>query len=143
MNNKVDENNQPIVEEAKDWPPNNEIVTFGEDIVDPLREALRVAMDVGNKVYDEGIEWTGLKQGGDLSACIPHPSRALHSISLKYCHEEQGRDVFTEILSIAVQLGMEQGRRELISQLKKISFMFSSETGKKMIEKILKDNKTN
>jgi len=127
MNNKVDKNKTPVVKKSKDWPAKNKVADF-ESIVEPLKKALQIAIDKGNKVYDEGIEWTGLKQGGKNSAIVFQPSEALHSINLKYSNEEQNRDVFTEILSIAVQLGMEQGRREIISELKEISFMFNSLT---------------
>lgn len=140
MNNKIDKNKIPIAEEAKDWPANNKMADFGS-IANPLREALQIAIDKGNKVYEEGIEWTGLKQGSINRSIVFQPSMALHSINLKYSNEEQNRDVFTEILNIAIQLGIEQGRREMITELKEISFMFTSETGKQMIDKIINNRR--
>lgn len=136
MNNKVNNNKMPITKEAKDWPANNKMANF-ESIANPLRKALQVAIDKGNKVYEEGIDWTGLKQGSKNSAIVFQPSMALHSVNLKYSNEKQGRDVFTEILNIAIQLGIEQGRREIINNLREISFMFTSETGKEIIDKII------
>ena len=134
MNNKVDNCGNPICKEAKEWPLNSEMAKFGE-IVDPLREALQIALNKGDKVYSEGIEWTGLKQGKGNP--IFHPPRSLHSIGLSECKEHQNRDVFTEILSIAVQLGIEQGKRELKTELKEISFMLTSKHGEEMLQKIL------
>lgn len=134
MNNKIDEFGIPIVKASKDWPDNNEMANFAE-IVDPIRKALQVALDKGDKVYKDGIEWTGLKHG--TQSAIFDPSRTMHSVALKYCNENQSRDVFTEILSLAVQLGMEQGRREVKMKLKKISFMFTSKTGKNALKNIL------
>lgn len=137
MNNKIDENEMPIVEKAKDWPDNNETVMFS-DIVEPLREALQVALDKGDEVYKDGIEWNGfngLRNG--RHPCIPNIPETLHAVGLQY-HKERDRDAFTTILSTAVQLGMEQGKREIKEELQRYKSMFFSETGKKMIESIIK-----
>ncbi len=139
MNNKIDKNGHLDIErEDKNWPADNKMVGF-PDIADPIREALQIAMDKGEKVYEEGIEWTGLKQGFKNQATVPSPLEALHSYNLKRSNKKQNRDVFTEIITIAIQLGMEQGRREIIQELKEVSFVFSSETGKKVIEQITRD----
>ena len=134
MNNKVDKNGFAIAKKSKAWPNKNLMASFS-DIVDPLREALQIALDEKKEVYKEGIEWTGLKIGRKNSATLFNPSEALHASNLTHANKSQNRDVFTEILSIAVQLGMEQGRREVINELKEVSFMFSSETGKKILKK--------
>lgn len=119
MNNKVDESGCPIVEDANSWPENNEMVAFS-DIVDSLRDALQVALDKGNEVYKDGIEWNGLN--GLMNGrhpCIPNIPDQLHSEGLKYA-KERDRDVFTSILTVAVQLGMEQGAREVKAEIKQV-----------------------
>ena len=145
MNNKVDETGCPIIEtEDKNWPDNNEMAMF-MDIADPIREALQVAIEKGDKVYEEGIEWTGLEQGFSNSATIPNPSEMLHAYHLKYSNERQGRDVYTEIIGIAVQLGMEQGRRQIIEKLKSVEINLSAllsltSNNIKMLKIIIKDH---
>lgn len=136
MNNKVDENKLMIVEKAKDWPDNNKIAMFS-DIVEPLRDALQIALDKGEKVYEDGIEWNGFNGvRNGRHPCIPNIPETLHAQGLQY-HKERDRDVFNTILSVAVWLGMEQGRRELLGELKEMSPSFISDPGKEMIKRIL------
>lgn len=138
MNNKLDDG-YPVTEtEGKEWPENSKVVRFS-DITDPVKEALQVAMDKGDAVYEDGIEWTGLMQGKFTAAVALAPTVALHAQNLTYSNEEQGRDVYNEIISIAVQLGIEQGRRMMVEQLNEYKFLFGSEQGRTIIENLLKD----
>lgn len=143
MNNEINKNeldvNDSVIgkNKGKKWPDKFGLVRFSS-IVDPLRDALQTAMEKEDKVYEEGIEWNGLELGGRESATVFQPEAALHAQNLKHSKDSQDRDVFTEILSIAVRLGVEQGRREIRGKLYQLKFMFTSESGKAMIETLLK-----
>jgi len=105
MNNKVDKKGYPITKKDKEWPPDEQAADF-EEITYPIVRVLKIAIKKGDKVYKEGIRWTGFKQGEESRATVPSPSVMLHAKNLKYSKEDQGRDVYTEIISIAVQLGI-------------------------------------
>jgi hypothetical protein len=135
MNNKVDERGSPITAEAYKWPSNNEMVIF-DSLISQVREALQIAIDKGEKVYEDGIEWKGLEQGKICNHVALDPQDALHADSLSYSRENQ-RDAFEVIISIALQLGMEQGRRDTLKKIEDISCVFTSDTGKKAIEIML------
>lgn len=144
-NNKLDKNGYLDIEEKdKDWPADNKMARF-PDISDPIREALQVAMDKGDKVYEDGIKWTGLKQGYHAAVCSPDPSSTLHAYNLNYSKTEQDRDVYREIIAIAVQLGMEQGRRQIIEELRTLSLTLSAvesilSGGKEILESITENH---
>lgn len=137
MNNKLDDG-YPVTEtEGKEWPEDNKVTRFS-NITDPVRKALQVAMDKGDAVYEDGIKWTGLMQGKFTAAVAQAPTVALHAQNLTYSNKEQGRDVFTEIISIAVQLGIEQGRRMMVEKLDEYKFLFKAGPGKEIIESLIK-----
>lgn len=144
-NNKLDENGHlDIKEKDKDWPADNKMARF-TDIADPIEKALWVAMIKGDRVYEDGIKWTGLKQGHHAGATSPDPSSTLHAYNLNYSKKEQDRDVYREIIGIAIQLGMEQGRRQIIEELRSLSLTLSAAEsilsgGKEMLESITKDD---
>ena len=125
MNNKVDKKGYPITKKDKEWPPDEQAADF-EEITYPIVRVLKIAIKKGDKVYKEGIRWTGFKQGEESRATVPSPSVMLHAKNLKYSKEDQGRDVYTEIISIAVQLGIEQGRRITLERAKDIFFLSNS-----------------
>ncbi len=137
MNNKLKKGAPDVKTPGKDWPENNEQANF-EDIADPVVKALKVAIKKGNAVYKDGINWTGFKQGKLTRASVFPPTVALHAKNLTYSKKEQGRDVITEIVSIAVQLGIEQGRRMVVEDLERYKFLFKSEPGKEIIESLIK-----
>lgn len=138
MNNKL-KNGIPYVKTGgKEWPNHNKMAIFA-DIADPVVKALKVAMKKNRAVYKDGIMWTGLKQGKLTEVTTLSPPATLHAKNLSYSKSDQGRDVFTEIVAIAVQLGMEQGRRTVIKELKEYSFLFTSKDGKAVIEHLIKD----
>ena len=135
MNNEIDKNDMPTVTEAKNWPGDNKRAIWA-DIVDPLREAMQVIIDKGDQVYEDGIEWNGLKQG--MPQNVNHPPYELHSETLKY-NKKRDRDAITSLLQIAVQLAMEQGRREIKEQLSELRFVLESNPTKDLLDIMLKD----
>lgn len=137
MNNKVDKDGNAIFEKAKDWPDDNGMVSF-DMLVSGLRKTLQIAIDKGDKVYEDGIEWhglNGLKNGHH--PCICNIPETLHAEGLQY-HKERDRDAITTILGIAVQLGMEQGAREVKQEFQKMRCAFTSDLGKQAFDLIMR-----
>ena len=86
----------------KQWPADGSTVSFG-DLVDPLRKVLRRGEYAG---YDIGER----EKAGCLS-----PDEALAPEQLDR-YRERGTDRAAVVLGIAVQLGIEQGRRMAIQE---------------------------
>jgi hypothetical protein len=86
------------------WPTNNEPAAFAH-IVEPLARWFRLYQEGRVETYD------GLPLGEREAAGSLQPVDALTPESLAYNLTNQGRDVVDVILGLAVQLGLEQGRR--------------------------------
>jgi len=92
------------------WPKDGSEVSFSK-IIDPVREAILFAYDINRKNKNRSIPWAGLDIGKDERATSFSPNERLRLKNLKYSENDQGRDALDEILGIAIQLGIEQGRR--------------------------------
>lgn len=92
------------------WPDDGKPASF-PDLVEPVCKALRQAYSMRRKNKDKDIKWTGPSQARSCSAsCFEHEEH-LMADNMRYSLEDQGRDALTEIVGIAVQLGIEQGER--------------------------------
>lgn len=102
----------------KEWPKDGSPVSF-EEIVVSLRKALLFGYKVERKNKDQDIPWDGLNIGPkELSTCLS-PEEALTAEMLAYDEEDQNRDLLDVVLQLAVQLGIEQGRRLAHEESKK------------------------
>jgi len=92
------------------WPKNDKHMHFSE-LTEPVCRAIRKAYKLTSKDYGEGIKWTGPELPQSMRAgCLPY-DELLTRKQLEYSEQDQGRDPLEEIVGIAIQLGMEQGRR--------------------------------
>lgn len=95
----------------KPWPKDKkECVSFYK-ITEPILEAVRFAYNLERKNKNKSIPWNGLDIGDKEKAGSFSPTEKLRAGNLKYSLEDQGRDALEEIIGLAVQLGIEQGRR--------------------------------
>lgn len=80
---------------------------FGE-MADACRRALEFGFKLEPKNKGKNIPWTGpdYKHANHFA-----PREALKAERLRYAEEDQGRDKLDEIISVILQLGIEQGRR--------------------------------
>ena len=92
------------------WPAKNKCADF-ERITEPLARWFRAHQDGRVETYE------GLPLGQREAAGALQPVDALTTESLAYNLDEQGRDVFDVVIGLAVQLGIEQGRRLQKEQL--------------------------
>lgn len=94
----------------KSWPKNGSVVPFSE-LVESVKKALLFGYCMRRKNQDKDIPYTGYCIGKDLLATCLTPEERLKVESLKYDLEDQGRDLIDVLLGLAIQLGIEQGKR--------------------------------
>ena len=93
----------------KEWPSDGDAVRLA-DLVNPLRV-------VADHLYKlkrlplVDVPYNGFTIGAEELVGSFSPEQRLAATSLQYEDEEQRRDAMRVLLSIAVQLGIEQGRR--------------------------------
>lgn len=95
----------------KEWPADDrELVDFTE-LCMPLVRAMRHCYRLERRNVDVDVAYDGLNIGRDERAgCLP-ADRNLSAEYLRFVEDDQGRDALTEIIGLAVRLGLEQGRR--------------------------------
>ncbi|KKL09282.1 hypothetical protein LCGC14_2567440 [marine sediment metagenome] len=96
--------------ESKPWPDKHKLVRFC-DMAGPVCEGIRFAYDLSRKNHHCSIPWNGYQIGQQDLACCRDPHEALEIEQLHYDEQEQGRDALEVLVGIAIQLGIEQGRR--------------------------------
>lgn len=92
------------------WPDDGQPARF-PDLVEPVCKALRQAYSMRRKNKNKDIKWTGPPQGRACGVGSFEHAEKLLKENMKYSLEDQGRDALTEIVGVAVQLGIEQGER--------------------------------
>lgn len=91
------------------WPEDGSCADF-ETLVRGVRDALTFNYRLTRRNRTKDTPYHG-HQIGDLHVCMP-VEQMLTAESLAYQKTDQGRDALESILGIAVQLGIEQGRRD-------------------------------
>lgn len=102
------------------WPDNNEPADFeymGRDVC----KAIRFAYKIQRKNQGRDIPWKGLDNG--KTAHSLSPTEQLCAENLAYSLEEQGRDALSEIIGVALQLGIEQGKRIMAPEIKVLKML--------------------
>ncbi len=99
------------------WPKDDKHVSFCK-LTEPVCKAIRKAYKLTPRNYGDKIKWTGFVLPERIAAtCLPY-DEVLTREQLEYSEQDQGRDPLEEIVGIAVQLGIEQGRRLFKEDLK-------------------------
>jgi len=94
----------------KKWPDKNKPIRFS-DAIKHVRRLVGQGYDLVRKNRDQDLIYEGYNIGWrELTGCLEPPER-FKAEYLRYSEEEQGRDLMDEILGLAFQLGIEQGRR--------------------------------
>jgi hypothetical protein len=102
---------QTPIASDKEWPDADEIVPH-EDLVMPLRRALDHHYHLVRKEGVGDTPYDGYNIGKRSRAQNLSPSERLSADELAEVQDnDPRRDPATEIISLAVQVGMEQGRR--------------------------------
>ena len=95
-----------------DWPKNNETARFS-DLTGPVVNLVRQAysLKLNAPTFTHGLKWRGPSLPESMGATCLEFSDAVSAEQLRHDTADQGRDPLEVIVGIAVQLGIEQGRR--------------------------------
>lgn len=104
---------------VKKWPSDDNLIV-ARHAISPLVEAAKFAYKLERRNRDKDIPYCGYDIGEREKANCLLPDELLTSEQLRYSEDEQNREALEEILCIAFQLGIEQGRR-MTKQSNKIS----------------------
>ena len=85
------------------------------DIADPLCEAFRFAYVLSRQNADQDIPYDGLDIGWRERACCFSAAEQLTVEKIGFSEDDQGRDALKVLVGLAIQLGIEQGRRITMS----------------------------
>lgn len=99
-----------MTSKSQPWPREGRPANFSE-LTEPVCEAIRFAYEISRRNKRRSIPWIGLTLGERELAGCPPPHEKLGRSYLEYSEHHQGRDALDELVGIAVQLGIEQGRR--------------------------------
>jgi hypothetical protein len=100
------------------WPKNPSQCADFEQLTEPILKALRFAYQLERKNKNMRIPWTGLDTGPDCAATCLAPEEALSKDALAWALDEHGREALEVIMQVALQLGIEQGRRLALNKMK-------------------------
>lgn len=92
------------------WPTDGKPADFS-DLVAPIVKAIKFTHTLDRQNTDKDVPWDGPNIGASELACCFDPLYALSAEMLAYDEEDQGRDALEVIIGIALQIGIEQGRR--------------------------------
>lgn len=93
------------------WPEDEAEPLSFDAITRPLIKAIKYAYKLERRNKGKSIPWSGPEIGRpELAICLPAKEK-LSAKMLAYSEDDQGRDALEEIVGLAVQLGIEQGRR--------------------------------
>jgi hypothetical protein len=100
-----------------DWPDDDASAVFS-DLCDPVIDLVRQAYSLRRKAaIKKGLDWKGPSLPRNMRATCFEFHEKVNAEMLRYDDEEQGRDPLAVIIAIAVQLGIEQGRRIQVAEL--------------------------
>ncbi|MHA2280096.1 MAG: hypothetical protein ACXAC5_04370 [Promethearchaeota archaeon] len=106
-----------------EWPEDGKAMCF-EALSDSVREVVRHCYTLSRKNKKKDVDWKGPSLPRCMQATCLSFEDNLKAESLEYQLHDQGRDAMEVIIGIAIQLGIEQGRRALKEEvLKEVKYM--------------------
>jgi hypothetical protein len=112
-----------------EWPADGSPASF-DDLTTPICEAIQFAYDLQRRNRDQDIPWTGPPIGEDERATAFDAHDQLRAENLAYSITDQGRDALTEIIGLALRIGIEQGRRIVKTSTEYRTLLLVAEAGR-------------
>ncbi len=94
-----------------DWPKEEDKTIPFYLLSGAIRKAFDYTFKLKDIAPDSDIPWTGPPLGKRERATCLTPIERLKHKNLEYELEDQGRDKLDALIALAIQLGIEQGRR--------------------------------
>ena len=107
---RASEQVQEGIEAMKEWPRDPKETVPIEDLLTPVAWAMRFLYRLQRKNTKKDVPYSGFITGPATLVCCPTPREMLTVDGLQHARE-QGRTPLDEVLTIAFQLGFEQGVR--------------------------------
>ena len=128
--------------DLKAWPKDGSAVGFN-NLSDPLCELLKEAIRKGDEVYKGGLIYKGFDLGETLKMSNHSPKEIFLPENLLSNKINKSITVFDEIIFLAIQMGIEQGRRRKLRDIKNATTLLKNgftviESMKKVIDKLSK-----
>ena len=101
-----------------DWPTEEDKTIPFYLLAGAVRKAFDYTFKMKDIAPDSDIPWSGPQLGKHERATCLTPIEKLKNENLQYELEDQGRDKLDALISLAIQIGIEQGRRCLRSEEK-------------------------
>lgn len=98
--------------EKVEWDKDNKPASF-EQLIEAVRDVVKQCYKLTRKNKDKDIKWKGPLLPESMRATCLDFEHNLTVERMKYNEYDQGRDAMDVIIGIAIQLGIEQGRRIL------------------------------
>jgi len=99
-----------------DWPTEGDKVIPFYLLADAVRKAFDFTFKLEDIAPDSDIPWTGPPLGKRERATCLSPIEHLKAETLAWELDDQGRDKLSALICLAIQIGIEQGRRCLRSE---------------------------
>ncbi len=96
------------------WPDGDATLPFSE-LVKPVCAAIRRAYRLERVDRDSDVPWNGPELPESMRAADIEYDKRLTAKGLAFDLDDQGREAIEVIVGIAIQLGIEQGRRLICS----------------------------
>lgn len=102
---------------SKQWPANKKTIDI-ESATQPIIECIQDFYHIEEKEIKKSVRYKGYLRPKNMAHVVPEdPNRDLNNEGLAY-HKERGRTPLEILITLAFQLGMEQGRRWLLEEEK-------------------------
>jgi hypothetical protein len=106
-----------------DWPKDNKTISF-HDLAESVKKATKFCYKLTRKNRDEDVPWKGPPLPKCMQATCLSFEESLSAKGLAFNKNDQGRDAMDVIIGIAIQLGIEQGRRMVKEEvLKEVDYL--------------------
>ncbi len=102
---------------SKKWPKDPKQTVRFADLAEPVHKAISFAYTLKRKNHGKDVPWSGFDIGESMKACCLSPHEALTKDNLAYDKNNQDRDPMNILIGIAIQIGIEQGRRIQLEEI--------------------------
>lgn len=119
------------------WPKNNKPADFSL-LAEAVRDAIKQTYRLRRRSTKKDVDWKGPEAPNHLLAVCGEFRDRLTASRLKWEYQDQGRSTIDIIITIAIQLGIEQGRRMLKKELRHLEYCLKNNKDPKRALETLK-----
>jgi len=95
----------------KKWPKSKSEPAPFDELISPIKFSVRFAYELNRKNIGKNIPYEGYDAGEIVGLSDPPANEKLSAEGLQWVEEDQGMDALDVLVDLAVQVGIEQGKR--------------------------------